>query len=74
VRMARSLSRASAMSVVPLDVQRRFERRWAGRFHVTPLPKLVEPSRDGRTKHTDTGRQQPSQDKKARLPHRRVPC
>lgn len=63
------------MSIVPLDVQRRFERRWAGRFNVTSLPKQVEPSRDCRTKHTDTGRhQQPSQDKKARLPHRRVPC
>ena len=29
MRMARSLSRASAMSVVPLDVQRRFERATA---------------------------------------------
>jgi hypothetical protein len=46
------------MSVVPLDVQRRFERTWAGRFHMTPLPKQVEPSRDGRTEHTDTGRHQ----------------
>jgi hypothetical protein len=62
------------MSVVPLDVQRRFGRRWADRFNATPLPKQIEPSRDGRSKHTDTARdQQPSQDKKARLPHRRVP-
>ena len=63
------------MSVVPLDVQRRFERRWAGRFNVTPSPKQTELSPDSQAKHADIGRhRQPSQDKKARLRHRRVPC
>jgi hypothetical protein len=60
------------MSVVPLDVQRRFKRRWAGRFNVTP--SQTELSRDSRTKRADTSQhRQPSHDKKAHLGQRRVP-
>jgi hypothetical protein len=63
------------MSNVPLDVQRRFERRWARRFNMTPSPKQNDPSPDSRTDRTETARQQqPSQDEKARLHQRRVPC
>jgi hypothetical protein len=42
--LGRSETGASAMSIIPLHVQRRFELRWATRFGslvIPPLPKNV---------------------------------
>src|ERR1700681_2615058 len=44
----RSGTGASAMSIIPLHLQRRFEQRWAARFGSLVIPAVPMPSRHGR--------------------------